>query len=280
MGTEAENLARAQSHYATFRTGDVAGGVHLFAEDVVYIQPGEGGLSGTLHGRDAVQRHIETVKTRNLKNQPQQWFAAGPRVLLLTRIGVEGEEFTAVDVMTFEGDEVAHFESVTDTAVMDRIYPRESGDPHEPRETRADATEQQPLVGTLDHVAFNVRDLDASVDWYQRMLGAQVVSEVQRHAAPFSIVTVEVAGIRIDLGSRPDMQESALAGATPAEVTRSTGITHLAVLVDDLAHAHELLEARGVRFVGAPKFDEVSGCRYAWLVDLDGNHVELLERRP
>lgn len=282
MGTEAENLERAQAHYAKFRAGDVAAGVQLFAEDVVYVQPGDGGLSGTLHGREAVQKHIEHVKTRGLRNQPQQWFASGDRVLLLTHISVQGEEFTAVDVMEFEGDHVAHFESVTDTAVMDRLYPRSDAgraddtapnDPPAPAPAPASATR-------LDHVAFNVRDLETSVDWYRRMLDASVVSEVQRDAEPFSIVTVEVAGVRIDLGPRAGMQPSPIAGATPAEVTRSTGITHIALAVDDLDGEVLRLERRGVRFVSAPKLDPVSGCRYAWLVDPDGNHIELLQRQP
>lgn len=266
MGTEAENLARAQNAYAIFRTGDVAGGARLFAEDVVYVQPGEGGLSGTLHGREAVIEHITAVKARKLRNQPQQWFAAGSRVLLLTRISVLNESFNAVDVLTFEGDEVVRFESITDTVIMDRMYPRTGA-------TKAGAPPRH-----LDHVAVNVHDLDASVEWYRRMLDAVVVSEAQRESTPFSIVTVEVASLRIDLGSRPGMQRSALAGAAPADVTGTTGITHIALAVDDLSREYERLTTRGVQFVSAPKLDEVSGCRYAWLVDPDGNHIELLER--
>lgn len=266
MATEADNLARAQQAYATFRTGDLAGGVQLFAEDVVYVQPGQGALSGTLHGRDAVLQHIARVKTRRLRNQPQQWFATGDRVLLLTRISVEDEVFSAVDVMSFAGGEVVHFESVTDTAVMDRLYPR------------TESVTESFALGRLDHVAFNVQNLSASVEWYTRMLDADIVSEVQSDAAPFSIVTVEFAGIRVDLGSRPHMRKSPLAGSTPAEVTMTTGITHIAVAVEDIQQSYERLHARGVRFVSTPKPDPVSGCRYAWFADLDGNYIELMER--
>jgi catechol 2,3-dioxygenase-like lactoylglutathione lyase family enzyme/ketosteroid isomerase-like protein len=266
MGTEAENLARAQEAYTYFRAGDLARGVQLFSEEVTYVQPGVGGLSGVLRGRDAVQQHIAKVKEKKLRNRPQQWFASGSRVLLLTQISVQGETFTAVDVMTFEGNEVVHFESVTDTAVMDRVYPR-----------RPELSLPLPAA-RLDHIAINVRNLDESVAWYQEMLGAVVVSDAQRNVEPFSIVTVEFAGTRIDLGSRNAMEVSALAGATPAEVTQVTGITHIAVAVDDLQRAYDQLAARGVQFVGTPKLDKSSGARYGWLIDLDGNHIELLQR--
>jgi len=256
-----DNIARVREANLLFRDGDMDGGMQLFAEDVVYVQPGRSVLSGVKHGRDAVRAHIEQVKAAGLSNTPQRWFVLDDQVLTLTTIRVHGHEFTAVDILTFRDGQVVRFESVTDTSVMERVYG-----------IRPDAEPR------LEHIGMNVRDVEASAAWYREVLGAREVGR-EVTASGLRIVTVEFAGVLLDLGSRDGIRPHPRAGAGPAAATTLTGFSHIGLVVEDCAATVAELRGRGVEFVSEPALNSDGTVTFAWFVDPDGNHLELLSRR-
>ena len=76
-------------------------------------------------------------------------------------------------------------------------------------------------VTELDHVVFVVSDIEASVRWYQDLLGCEIerLDEWRRHEAPFVSLRITPSTI-IDL----------FAGEAPP----GTGIDHVALVVDDV----------------------------------------------
>lgn len=56
----------------------------------------------------------------------------------------------------------------------------------------------------------------------------------------------------------------------------ATGISHLAFTVEDLDKMHFNLSAVGVRFLSAPQLT-AGGYRVCFMLDPEGNHIELVE---
>ena len=115
----------------------------------------------------------------------------------------------------------------------------------------------------LDHVVFVVSDVEASVRWYQELLGVEVerLDDWRAGEAPFVSLRISPSTV-IDL----------FAGA---EVP-GTGIDHIALVVDDVDLA-ELTTRSDLDFEGPPA--TLWGARGygqgVYLRDPDGNLVEL-----
>jgi len=118
------------------------------------------------------------------------------------------------------------------------------------------------VVG-LDHVVFVVSDIEASVRWYQELLGVEVerLDDWRAGDAPF-------VSLRLDAGTVLDL----FAGA---EVP-GTGIDHIALVVDGVDLA-ELTTRSDVSFEGPPAtlWGAKGYGQGVYLRDPDGNLVEL-----
>jgi len=130
-----------------------------------------------------------------------------------------------------------------------------------------------PVAGVrFGHVAFRVRDLDASIAWYARALGAREAFRATKDDGSPQLVYVELApGQFVELfpnGKNP-IQE-------PAD---PLGYAHTCLLVDDLDAALRHLVTLDVVPTTAPRTGR-AGQRLAFINDLDGNRIELMEIPP
>jgi catechol 2,3-dioxygenase-like lactoylglutathione lyase family enzyme len=118
------------------------------------------------------------------------------------------------------------------------------------------------------HVAFRVADLEASVRWYARAFGATEAFRGVRDGAT-ALVYVEFApGQFIELFPN---------GKNKIETPKDPiGYGHTCLLVDDLDATLAHLATMGVRPAN-PARTGMAGQRLAFVEDIDGNRLELME---
>ena len=124
----------------------------------------------------------------------------------------------------------------------------------------------------LGHVAFRARDLEASLAWYARAFGASEAFRARRDDGSVQLVYLELApGHMIELFPN---------GTSPVEAPAdAVGYAHTCLLVDDLEATLRHLASVGVEPAAPPRLGR-AGQKLAFVADLDGNRLELMEIPP
>ena len=127
------------------------------------------------------------------------------------------------------------------------------------------------MASAILHVALVVRDYDEALAWYVDVLGFERLCDEDRGG-----------GTRWVLVAPPGVQGTALLLAravTPAQAARvgdqTGGRVFLFLHTDDFARDHAAMQARGVRFVEAPRHEAYG--TVAVFEDLYGNRWDLLQ---
>ncbi len=122
----------------------------------------------------------------------------------------------------------------------------------------------------IHHAAVICADYARSKSFYVDTLGLAVMAENYRAARDSWKLDLALPdGSQIELFSFP--------GAPPRpSYPEAQGLRHLAFVVDDVAAAKALLEARGVA-VEPIRVDEFTGRRFTFFADPDGLPLELYE---
>jgi len=112
----------------------------------------------------------------------------------------------------------------------------------------------------LDHVSLNVTDRTRSIAWYREVLGLPQLNEPTDDAEP------------VFLG-RPGLQFGLFQAqrTSPAREPESSGLRHVALLVDDLDAARERLRSNGVQF----RDEDHGNALSLYFEDPDGHVLEL-----
>ena len=117
-----ENLEKAKRAYAAFADGDAEGAMQDLADDIQWITPGNSEISGTVKGKKEVGELWGKFLDKGFKTSPQYWFADDERVVVLTRVTLDGDQADEADVLTFRDGKVVKFQSAADTALLERVY--------------------------------------------------------------------------------------------------------------------------------------------------------------
>jgi len=128
-------------------------------------------------------------------------------------------------------------------------------------------------VSAVGHVGIRVHDLDRSVSFYERLGFQKTLGPVGPE--PVAILKTADGGAEINLvlnSPEPD----------PTNVLmdvedKHPGITHVALVIADLAAAMTALEQQGVPLSGGP-VDFPGGARAVFVRDPDRNVIELHQR--
>ncbi len=128
----------------------------------------------------------------------------------------------------------------------------------------------------MHHFGLSVPDLDATVAWYTGTLDFELESTYGIAALPARVAFLRHGNVRVELFE--------VGGAAPApenaQDLRVHGLKHVALAVDDLGAARDLLRTRGVEFVSEPAVvPDSGGDRYAFFRDNNGLLIELFEPR-
>lgn len=117
-------------------------------------------------------------------------------------------------------------------------------------------------------IAVHCADVDRSVDFYERFLGAELV---QRSAAGASVA---VPGGRIDLVALP---EGAASWPVPSADDHARGFWHIGLRVPAVDPIADAVRAAGYGFFIDPVDNVPAGVRVAFFYDPDGVVIELVE---
>ncbi|MEM2105200.1 MAG: VOC family protein [Candidatus Bathyarchaeia archaeon] len=115
------------------------------------------------------------------------------------------------------------------------------------------------MIKTVWCVTFNVSDLKAAKEFYEKILGLE-----KKYEYP-SYVGFDCGGIEI--GLIPNLEKGQKVGPLSPSVE---------FLVDNIEEAYERLKQKGVKFV-KELHEEPWGGRQATFTDLDGNIIEILQ---
>ncbi|GHO58107.1 VOC family protein [Ktedonobacter robiniae] len=127
------------------------------------------------------------------------------------------------------------------------------------------------MIKGIGHIAFNISNLERSLDFYCHKLGLREAFRLDREGTPSPwIVYLQIApGHFIEL----------FPGATGENKSSQVGYNHFCLLVEDMATTLKELEARGLPISGEPTRGLDNNWQY-WLTDPDGNRIELMQIAP
>ena len=129
---------------------------------------------------------------------------------------------------------------------------------------------------TADHVCIGVADLDATVAWYQRVLGFEVDIRWTVPELPgFRLAYIKKGDFRIELIDTGEREPATPAPMAFDQFLRVPGFSHLCFRVDDVDLAMEAIEAKGVSAELPPTDFPDVGRRVAFFRDVEGNFLEL-----
>jgi glyoxylase I family protein len=120
---------------------------------------------------------------------------------------------------------------------------------------------------TVEHIGLAAKDATGLRAWYERVLGAELMWEISKEPAA-ALITLGGATIEIYTAD------------SASELTRNNklaGWRHIALRVDSLEHAKNLLIDRGVSFPEGEK-PAGGGGRVLFFSDPEGNLLHLVER--
>ena len=123
----------------------------------------------------------------------------------------------------------------------------------------------------FDHLHLRSADPDAMAQWFERMLGAEVVRSMQSGRQR---IDVRLGGANIFIAPVADGD-----GVHPPPVTPYRGLDHFGLFVTGLPAVVAVLVAKGVE-VTAPLFSPRPGVTYCFIRGPEGISIELLERIP
>jgi catechol 2,3-dioxygenase-like lactoylglutathione lyase family enzyme len=112
----------------------------------------------------------------------------------------------------------------------------------------------------LDHVSINVTDRGRAVAWYREVLGLEQKGEPKQHDWPVFMG---------DFGSCIALFQAQV--VSPERAAESSGLRHVAFLVDDVEAWRTRLEEHGADF----RFEDHGNAHSLYVRDPDGNVVEL-----
>jgi|ERR1700722_15458869 glyoxylase I family protein len=126
-------------------------------------------------------------------------------------------------------------------------------------------------IRSIHHIAILTDDYAKSKRFYTDVLGFEIIRETFRAERKSYKLDLAIAGhYQIELFSFPEFRER---GSYP----EAKGLRHLAFAVDDVAAAAAELVAKGVP-VEPVRVDELTGKRFVFFTDPNGQPLELYER--
>jgi ketosteroid isomerase-like protein len=119
------NKESAEAAYRAFASGDAATAMEDMDDGVVWTARGDSSLSGTYKGKEEVAGLWAKLGEKGLKTEPHDFVADGDKVVVLTKVTLDGESDEAADVLTYNGEgKLVAFVQLGDPAIANRVFPR------------------------------------------------------------------------------------------------------------------------------------------------------------
>jgi catechol 2,3-dioxygenase-like lactoylglutathione lyase family enzyme len=123
----------------------------------------------------------------------------------------------------------------------------------------------------LGHIALKVRDLQASIEFYKKLGFPEFLRLLEDDGEPWIVY------IRFD----DNLYLELFPGGTGPADTQGTGVNHMSLTVDDIEETERHLSKVGIP-LESPRSDKrgLDRNRGMWIVDPDGNRIEIMEMAP
>ena len=119
------NKETAEAAYRAFANGDAAAAMENMDEAVVWTARGDSALSGTYTGKAEVAGLWARLGEKGLRTEPHDFVADGDKVVVLTKVTLDGRSEEAADVLTYDaGGKLVGFEQLGDPAIANSVFPR------------------------------------------------------------------------------------------------------------------------------------------------------------
>lgn len=137
----------------------------------------------------------------------------------------------------------------------------------------------------LRHTGIVVRDLEAAERFYTELVGLRIVAKAEE-SGPFLDAILDLPDARATTVKMAAAEGGALLellcfaahrDVRPPAEPYSTGPTHVAFTVEDLAQTHARLSAAGVPFTTEPRVSPDGRALVTFCRDPEGNLLELVE---
>jgi lactoylglutathione lyase len=119
----------------------------------------------------------------------------------------------------------------------------------------------------LDHVGIKVKDMDKALEFYTQVLGFRILEKLKLLGNDYFFVGNEHTRIEIELAPK---------GSHLPDINLSTGLYHIALLVDDLEGEAARLKEHDVKFVLQP-VQLRPDRKIAFIEDPDGTRIQLIQ---
>ena len=140
------------------------------------------------------------------------------------------------------------------------------------------------MVRNIRHTGIVVEDLEASLSFYQDILGFRISRQMEESGEFIdSILAMDGTVITTVKMAAPDGQliellkfHSNPRSANPRGLC-DIGITHIAFTVDDMDREYERLKANGIRFLSPPRTSPDGFATVAFCRAPEGTYIEMVE---
>lgn len=141
-------------------------------------------------------------------------------------------------------------------------------------------------IGNMHHVGITVRDLESSLQWYERTFGLtrefiahgsgpELSTAVGVKDADLSFAFLRFGSCVLELLCYANERED-----TFERSNADVGSAHVCIDVPDVHAAYEDLRAKGIEFLAPPLFiadGPLAGCSFVYFKDPNGVTLELFE---
>ena len=122
MGAQ-ENKRVIEDAYRAFSSGDAEGAMANMDDSIAWTEAGENSVSGTHTGKQAVGELWGKLAAKGFSLEPLEFIADGDKVVVLTKVTLDGETVDGVHLFTLGADgKVAAFDSLGDPRVSNRVF--------------------------------------------------------------------------------------------------------------------------------------------------------------
>jgi catechol 2,3-dioxygenase-like lactoylglutathione lyase family enzyme len=143
------------------------------------------------------------------------------------------------------------------------------------------------MITHIRHTGIVVKNLETSLQFYQDILGFQVVKTMEEKG-PFieTILGLKAASlITVKLSAPDGGMIELLCFKTPRDNSNKTaqkklyeaGISHIALTVNDLDADYRRIKNAGARFISSPQTNPENTAKVAFCEDPHGNILELVQ---
>jgi ketosteroid isomerase-like protein/catechol 2,3-dioxygenase-like lactoylglutathione lyase family enzyme len=283
--TRAERAFRQHLSLFTNDTMTAEAYVNLITEDVVHEYPyAPAPFANRVQGRDAVTAHLLNITrlasnwgftdlTFSASSDPNTVFVEFEGGGLVTATGKTYHQVYNAR-LTMRGEQIAHYrEYFNPSRILEAFLPSRS------EEKTAKEHSMSGRLTYFHHVGITVRNLEATISWYEKHLGFKRLTDFGFPGA--SVAFIGRGDLRLEffqIENAMPMED----GRKEAESNLSYGgINHFAIFVNDLDGILMELKAKGVEQAFTLNVvPDGSGDRYTFIRDNEDMLIELYQPGP